>query len=95
MQKRTGFLLGTLVLIAACQKNEPSPFPPFEDAANIVVDGQRISSMEYFKRYCHGKPGGADDKYCKAAVEQNSMEFVRPSGNSQSTTQTTGRLGEK
>ena len=61
-------LLGLTCALLGCQK---SPFPPFENAANIVIDGVNIKPAEYLDRYCLGKPGGEENQYCKAAIEQN------------------------
>ena len=89
MKKSTPLLLMAVILISACQK---SPFPPFDDASNIVIDGKKLSAREYLEKYCIGKPGGSDDKYCKAAIEQNTKEFLKPSGNSQTKTKVTGEI---
>ncbi len=85
-------LLGLTCALLGCQK---SPFPPFENAANIVIDGVKIKPAEYLDRYCLGKPGGEENQYCKAAIEQNTQDFMRPRTRQQSKTQTTGELSFK
>ena len=79
------WILAATALLVACQKSEPSPFPPFDDASNIVVNGEKVTARQYFERYCDGKPGGADNMHCKAAVEQSTKDFLTPSGPSKQT----------
>jgi len=86
-------LLGLTCALLGCQK---SPFPPFENAADIVVDGAQIKPAEYLDRYCIGKPGGRENQYCKAAIEQNTKDALRPRSSSpQRSNQMTSELSPK
>ena len=88
--------LASLLLVGfvmtACQKTEPSPFPPFSDAKDIVIDGQKIAARQYVETYCVGKPGGEDNVHCKAAREQATKDFFAPSRTPQSKVKTDGSL---
>ena len=90
--KKPAYLILVSLAVVACNKSEPSPFPSFNDAKNIVIDGQKISARQYLETYCLGKPGGADNAHCKAATEQNTRDFLTPSRTPQSKTNPDGSL---
>lgn len=45
-------MVGAMTLMSACTRD---PVPPISDPENIVIDGQRMTKVEFMNKYCQGK----------------------------------------